>query len=165
MKLIILFVSCRFKNFQFDRVTAKRKADAERYLREAYARDWSPQAAADPGASPKAVKQQKKKGQGTSLVGSMLGMGVDDEEDSSSEEEFAGNVMTNLQNSAERTEVERYLQLPQVNHITEQGSDVDIVRWWRDRSSEFPHLSKMARQFLALPCSSAGIVIMHECMP
>ena len=41
--------------------------------------------------------------------------------------------------------------------MTEKGNDVDIVSWWRDRSKEFPHLSKMARQYLALPCSSAGM--------
>ena len=59
-----------------------------------------------------------------------------------------------------QSEVDRYLQLPQSPHVTDDGRDTDILLWWRDKSWEFPHLSKMARQFLALPCSSAGKLLL-----
>ena len=58
----------------------------------------------------------------------------------------------------ERSEVDRYLQLPQLDHSTDTGGDVDILKWWRDNSYNMPHLAKMARQYLAHPCSSAGNV-------
>ena len=37
------------------------------------------------------------------------------------------------------------------------GNDQDILAWWRQEAPEFPHLSKMARQFLAAPASSASV--------
>ena len=33
----------------------------------------------------------------------------------------------------------------------------DLLGWWFAHREEFPHLVKMARQFLACPASSAGI--------
>jgi hypothetical protein len=53
------------------------------------------------------------------------------------------------------TEVDRYLSLPQEKACI-GGRDLDILQWWKARAGEFPCLSKMARQFLALPASSAG---------
>ena len=124
-------VFCRFKNFQFDRVTSKKKADAKRYLREIYLKDWSPQAAAQPAAYVLDVKKQRRKVNGMSLVGTMLEMDMDleDSGDSSSEldQAFAGDGILELQGVIELSEVDCYLQLPQLNHVTEKGNDVDIV--------------------------------------
>ena len=53
-------------------------------------------------------------------------------------------------------EVERYLRLPQIPLHNASGHDQDILYWWKEHSSNFPYLSKMARQFLAAPASSAG---------
>jgi hAT family C-terminal dimerisation region len=43
-----------------------------------------------------------------------------------------------------RDELDRYL-----------GSDpeyvVDAVRWWYDRRADYPHLSRMARDYLIIP--------------
>ncbi len=53
-------------------------------------------------------------------------------------------------------EVERYLRLPQIALHNASGHDQDILYWWKDQSTNFPFLSKMARQFPASPASSAG---------
>ena len=53
------------------------------------------------------------------------------------------------------TEVDTYLAMPQVSRVTTDGDD--ILAWWKKHSGMFPNLSKMARQFLALPASSAGV--------
>ena len=35
--------------------------------------------------------------------------------------------------------------------------DDEVLDWWKIHKSMFPNLGKMARQFLALPASSAGV--------
>ena len=32
----------------------------------------------------------------------------------------------------------------------------DILTWWAEHESEYPHLSKMARQYLGVPATSAS---------
>lgn len=46
-----------------------------------------------------------------------------------------------------------YMQLPQENF----DPDLNVMAWWRDRQLLFPTLSKMARQFLSCPATSAGV--------
>lgn len=58
--------------------------------------------------------------------------------------------------SPEYEEVNRYLRLPQIPLQTSTGEDQDILLWWKDHAPSFPHLAKMARQFLAAPASSAS---------
>ncbi|KAK3275648.1 hypothetical protein CYMTET_16231 [Cymbomonas tetramitiformis] len=50
----------------------------------------------------------------------------------------------------EEDELAQYLALPDAK------KDVDL-REWLSRKSKFPHLSRMARQFLAAPASTAGV--------
>ena len=59
-------------------------------------------------------------------------------------------------NQQEASEVDRYLALPQEKMLTSDGHDLDILDWWRHRALNFPNLSRMARQFLALQATSAG---------
>ena len=54
-------------------------------------------------------------------------------------------------------EVERYLRLPQIALHNASSHYQDILYWWKDQTPNFPFLSKMARQFLASPASSAGV--------
>jgi hypothetical protein len=56
----------------------------------------------------------------------------------------------------DRNEVERYLRLPEIPLQTPSGQDQGILHWWKSHTSEFPNLSKMARQFSAVPASSAS---------
>ena len=58
--------------------------------------------------------------------------------------------------SGDYEEVHRYLRLPQIPLQTSTGEDQNILLWWKDHAPSFPHLSKMARQFLAAPASSAS---------
>ena len=54
-------------------------------------------------------------------------------------------------------EIERYLRLPQIPVFDSTGKDQDILAWWRHEGVDFPHLSKMARQFLSAPASWASV--------
>ena len=55
------------------------------------------------------------------------------------------------------SEVDRYLRLPQIPVFDSAGKDQDILDWWRHEGVDFPHLSKMARQFLSAPASFASV--------
>ena len=54
------------------------------------------------------------------------------------------------------SEVDKYLALPQQRAILPSGAEASPLEWWKGQASGLPHLAKMARQFLALPASSAG---------
>ena len=54
-------------------------------------------------------------------------------------------------------EVDRYLRLPQIPLQDRAGKDQDPLPWWKEYAFQFPFLSKMARQFLAAPASSASV--------
>ncbi len=53
------------------------------------------------------------------------------------------------------TEVDFYLQLPALP-TQRNGRDTDPLDWWSANYLSMPNLCKMARQFLAMPASSAG---------
>ncbi len=53
-------------------------------------------------------------------------------------------------------DVNLYLRMPHIPFQDLAGNDQDILKWWRDNSSEFPDLAKMARQFLAAPATFAS---------
>ena len=46
--------------------------------------------------------------------------------------------------------------MPQIPMTDVSGNDQNILNWWRDSESGFPHLIKMARQFLSAPASFAS---------
>jgi len=56
---------------------------------------------------------------------------------------------------ADTKEAEVYLSLPQMDLSALR--DEDVLDWWKIYQTKFPNLSKMARQFLALPASSARV--------
>ena len=146
----------RFKNFQFDRVTAARKVCAEKYLHANFMENWCVQIEVE-CKTPKPVKKRRSIG----LVGALLDMDVDEEStDDDGEDDEVIDEMAWFQGYGMPSEVDRYLQMPQVSH-TDDGKDVDILVWWKLQARSFPCLSKMARQYLSLPCSSAGKVDFH----
>lgn len=53
------------------------------------------------------------------------------------------------------SEVDVYLHLPAMP-ISKNGRDTCPLDWWSAHYTQLPNLSKMARQFLAMPASSAG---------
>ena len=108
----------------------------------------------------KGVKKGKIR-KDASLLGSMLAMDVNSESEEEDEDEdvrVENGIISMLES---RSEVDRYLQFPKMSHIIEIGQDVDVLEWWKRHSKKFPHLAKMARRYLALPCSSAGRHFKH----
>jgi hypothetical protein len=41
-------------------------------------------------------------------------------------------------------------------HLSE-GMSFDLLAWWKNHIKMWPNLAKMARQYLALPATSAGV--------
>lgn len=72
---------------------------------------------------------------------------LDDDEEDEMEEEEEPDVPTT------KSEVEEYLLLSQIPFTMA----FDLLDWWRTRSAMWPNLSRMARQFLALPATSGGV--------
>ena len=54
-------------------------------------------------------------------------------------------------------ELDAYFGLPQAQHVDKSGEEFDVLEWWKKHADVFPNLSKMARQYLAMPASSAGV--------
>tara|TARA_B110000027_G_scaffold129065_1_gene150191 strand:- start:176 stop:1351 length:1176 start_codon:yes stop_codon:yes gene_type:complete len=50
-------------------------------------------------------------------------------------------------------ELKTYLALPQIEYQTEW----DALEWWKENASKFPNLSRMAKQYLGCPASSATV--------
>ena len=48
------------------------------------------------------------------------------------------------------TELNAYMRVQQV------ANDTDPLMWWKQHQQEFPHLSRMVRQYLSVPASSAS---------
>ena len=88
--------------------------------------------------------QQVPKKKGRPVCGAALFLGIFDEG------EVEGQVAPRM------SEVDKYLALPQQRAILSNGEEASPLDWWRGYSDTLPHLAKMARQFLALPASSAG---------
>jgi hypothetical protein len=72
---------------------------------------------------------------------------LDDDEDDEMDEEEELEVPT------KKSEVEEYLLLSQIPFTMA----FVLLDWWRTRSAMWPNLSRMARQFLALPATSGGV--------
>lgn len=149
--LLILHDCCRFKLLDFPGMDARLRAKAQRFLRANYRADWAPWESTETESSGEdtdvvvvnhLVPQQPKK---QSALALFL---ADDEEPE--------ETPVPEQPVAPRDEVEEYLKLPQASSTNPDGSELDILSWWKIHEEQLPHLSKMARQFLALPASSAG---------
>ena len=155
-----MLLLCRFKNFQFDRATASNKDLAERYLHANFWENWSTRKDTVSDIIPK-HRVASKRNKSVGLVGLMLSMDTGEEE----EEGDKGGMVEgeDVMVGQSYGEVDRYLRLPQVSHVTNDGKDFDVLSWWKLHSFDFPCLSKMARQYLSLPCSSAGEVIHFIC--
>lgn len=65
-------------------------------------------------------------------------------------EDCAENEESEEEVQLEKSEVERYLELPQVS------KSADLLQWWAKHESSFPQLSKMAQQYLGCPATSAS---------
>jgi len=76
-------------------------------------------------------------------------MFLDDDED---EEMGEGEAIHEVED-LKKNEVDEYLLLSQIPFTMA----FDLLGWWKSRSTQWPNLSKMARQFLALPATSGCV--------
>ena len=167
----------RFKNFDFKRVQNVCKcqpvapskcvcptpANARKWLINNFVENWAPQiekANEEEEEGEEVVKEPAAKRRKT--VGFL---DSDTEEDEDADESFASRLAADVEVSGEspkqpakeedhrREEVLKYLSLPAIQHT----DDFDLLGWWRTHQNLFPNLAMMARQYLALPASSAGV--------
>ena len=105
----------------------------------------------DSSNKPDANVPPKKKNKASALATFLN----DDDDGSTEDDDDIDLPIANLVPGVE--ELDAYLVLPQAHHVTKSGEDFSILSWWKEHSHMFPNLSKMARQYLALPASSAGV--------
>ena len=141
--------SCRYKHFTFNRAKRGMCADATKWLKETFKADWMPKpndvasavgAKRSAGTSLKGTGKNKKM---SALANLMM------EDDSDEDGDHKDDVST-------PDEVEAYLSMPQVSHVS-KGVEFNLLDWWKKHAHMFPNLSRMARQFLALPACSSGV--------
>ena len=148
----------RFKNFDFKRADAETRASARRWLIDVYVKDWAPVVEEENKEEPEDAPAPKRQKRVKNFMDS-------DSEDSDEEQQGVELQISDAEGGAEspaqpekeedarREEVLKYLALPQV----QAGDNFDLLDWWKSHQSLFPNLARMARQFLALPASSAGV--------
>ncbi len=111
--------------------------NAFKWLTANYNADYAPENGEEPIPDDKEPTPKVRK-----LAGDLF---LDDDEDEEMEEEEQGETG--------KSEVEEYLLLSQIPFTMA----FDLLSWWKSRSIMWPNLSKMARQFLALPATSGCV--------
>lgn len=148
----------RFKNFDFKRADANTRAEARKWLIDVYVKDWAPAVEEEEQDDEveNTVPAPKRQKRHNFLYSDSDSDGEDAEPEQATSDQDGGDTRSQQPASKEdprREEVMKYLALPQV----QADEDFDLLEWWRAHESFFPNLAKMARQFLALPASSAGV--------
>ena len=67
------------------------------------------------------------------------------------EDEAYEAFLNSLSTNSHPNEYDRYVSSP----ISEQW--IPILQWWRDNGSQYPHVSLMVRDTLAVPATGAGV--------
>ena len=141
------------------------RIQGQTWLRGAYQSDWSPAAKARAEA---VGREPVAESENASDVTANSWLSLDEEptckklriEDSGEEGSMRPYMFFQSveqdHNVPSLSEVDRYLSLPQARSMTPSGAETCILTWWAAHEGQLPHLSLMARQFLALPASSAG---------
>ena len=115
------------------------KDQAVKFARKAWEADWKK--AAEPATTVTVQSQSRGKGHQVTVASFMA------DSDSECEDEGA----TEIGVAEDSDEFAQYLALPDVPR------EVDLLEWWRRESVRFPQLARMARQFLVVPASTAGV--------
>lgn len=132
--------------------TSEMKTNAEKYLRQNYVADWAPKEEATvltALSSSSGTKKMKKPTSGFTAFMSLVDSQIFEQSESESEPEPESEPLQ------PHAEVEKYLAMPQLP-FQRKGQDTNPLDWWKMHEHMLPNLSKMARQFLAMPASSAG---------
>ncbi|KAK3288263.1 hypothetical protein CYMTET_4253 [Cymbomonas tetramitiformis] len=133
----------RYKSFKFKCANKWMRGNLTRekavaWTRKAYDSDWKPKP--KPVESTDSNPSQKKVKHNVVTVASYLADSDDEEFDTVASE---GEV--------EKDELSIYLSLPDV------PLDTYLLKWWKSQEVELPSLSRMARQFLGVPATTAGV--------
>lgn len=156
-----LYIVCRMcdprlKLFNFPGVEASQRFVARKVFENEYKVSWAPNDLADvntvaPTArqtgsiEPPAPKKLKM-----STVGSFTGFLANMEQLHGAPTEDVDTDDTNCADAAQ-AEIDTYFSLPVA------PMDTDILEWWSKHEARMPNLSRMARQFLAVPACSASV--------
>ena len=144
------------------------KKTAYSYVRNNFIDNYLPNPAAEEkqneqeqqqqGSVPEPLQRVSQKRKRKSALTAFL-----EDSDSDEEEEADGGQTSETVEKAkppppqpQAEEVDMYLSLPEVSS-NEKDGELDVLAWWKLHQKMFPDLSKMARQYLALPASSAGV--------
>ncbi|KAK3283481.1 hypothetical protein CYMTET_8820 [Cymbomonas tetramitiformis] len=114
----------------------------ESWAKNIVTKDWKPTPAVQEEEQRDAKRRKRNNDGGCALESFLL--------DSDSEDE-GETVEVVVVPEEERDELQQYLCLPDAK------PDVDVLEWWRKHSVTFPSLARMARQFLGVPASTAGV--------
>ena len=160
--LICTILDPRFKNFTFKGATPEMLKNARDFLAHSFRDNFLPKLRDDvedveegPGGGPSSrssgfAKDAKKAKVAACAAADFLDSddeSVDDDDEDMTPERAEDEPMLGVP-----VEIQIYLGLPMV---TER--DFDLLGWWKLHAHMFPNLARMARQFLALPASSAGV--------
>eukprot|EP00854_Cymbomonas_tetramitiformis_P034068 gene34068-biopygen9701 len=122
--------------------TSLKFENVESWAKNIVTKDWKPTPAVQEEEQRDAKRRKRNNDGGCALESFLL--------DSDSEDE-GETVEVVVVPEEERDELQQYLCLPDAK------PDVDVLEWWRKHSVTFPSLARMARQFLGVPASTAGV--------
>ncbi|TMC16303.1 MAG: hAT transposon family protein [Chloroflexi bacterium] len=71
---------------------------------------------------------------------------IDDDDDDEYEQ-----VLQRLDATTNSNEYDRYISSPRVNY------KISVLEWWRQNETNYPQLSRMVRDTLAVPATGAGV--------
>ena len=132
-----------------------------RYITEEYTTNWSPAPnpttvedveAPEPSSSAIVESSRPYKIGGHASLEDFLGGSSDDEQ--VEDQVVAEPILV-------QDELEKYFSKGDCTMVTVgpngQRVKFDLLLWWKEHEAEFPNLSRMAKQCLAFPASSAGV--------
>ena len=158
--LICTLLDPRFKNFTFKGATPEMAKNARAFASVSLRDNFTAKLRAN--LSEEAVEQEESnRTTGFSLSRRKAPTGVQ-ESFLDSDEDDEMDEMDDGDEEPERAEDEPMLGVPAeiqlylgLREVTDKN--LDLLGWWKLHAHMFPALARMARQFLALPASSAGV--------
>jgi hypothetical protein len=140
--VIATLLDPRTRGLAFPLVTDEMRADARREFLSEYELNWAPIEQESEQEADVPQEQPTEPGLQPMSMGSYS--------------DFLGSVAHLMPTAASvpvlgvLSEAENYLQIPPVQ------ADIDLLQWWAEHEEVLPHLSRMARQFLGCPATSAS---------
>ena len=140
------------------------KDRAERYFQEEHSTNWAPVLAAAAAApkTPSVIGTRVVQGKRSNAEAFLL-----DSDSESEQGDVAESINSSVQPMLEvqgldvGDEMSLYL-LEKECKMSYVGADgkrhqFDLLEWWKTHESKYPSLARMARQYLAMPATSAGV--------